>query len=446
MADITELGAVELLEAFRARRLSPAEALDAFASRIERVDGDLGAFAALCLERARTEAAVAERAYAPDGSARPLEGVPFAAKDIFDTAEVPTGYGSSMFADHLPDADAEAVHRMRMAGAILVGKTRTHEFAWGITSVNAQTGTPRNPRDPARVAGGSSGGSAVALASRQVPIALGTDTGGSIRIPSSFCGTTGIKPTFGSVSRRGVLPLAATLDHPGPMAHQVADLPPLLEVLRGRPLAVADAGLRVGVCPELHRVALADDIQAVFDHAVTAIGQLYGGVVELAFSGAERIHPTFTTIQGAEAVITHRRAGLFPDRADEYGADVRGRLQAAQSITLEDYADATATRQALDRRIGLLFDQVDVIVTPITAVPPPLIADPDVVDHLGERMPLRDCVLPYTVPQDLFGLPTCAVPAGVDALGLPVAVQVWGARGSDSLVLGAASALAASLA
>ncbi|MGI8714571.1 MAG: amidase [Solirubrobacteraceae bacterium] len=448
MAEIIDLSAGELLQAFRDRRLSPVESLDAFAAQIDAVDQELGAFSTLCLDRARDEATRAARAYRDGGTPGAVEGLPFAAKDILDTAEVPTGYGSTMFADHVPSADAEAVARLRAAGAILVGKTRTHEFAWGITSVNRQTGTPRNPADVTRIAGGSSGGSAVALASRQVPVALGTDTGGSIRIPSSFCGTSGIKPTFASVCRRGVLPLAATLDHTGPMARQVADLAPILGLLTDRPLLAPDPErmLRVGVCPGLLRVALADDLQAVFDRAVATIGDLYGAIAELTFTRADRIHPTFTTIQGAEAVITHRRAGLFPDRLREYGTDVAARLTAAASITLEEYADATATRQALDRCIGELFEHVDLIVTPISAVPPPLISDPDEVDHLGRRMPLRDCVLPYTVPQDLFGLPACAVPAGVDALGLPVAVQLWGQRGSDALVLQAATALASALA
>ena len=447
MTDITDFSVGDLLAAFSSGRLSPIEALDAYASRIAEVDGELGAFTVLCLERARAEAEEAERAWSPGQTQRPLEGVPFAAKDIFDTVDVATAYGSSMFAGHVPGADAKAIARMRAAGAILIGKTRTHEFAWGITSVNAQTGTPRNPHDRARVAGGSSGGSAVALASRQVPLALGTDTGGSIRIPASFCGVTGIKPTFGSVCRDGVLPLAATLDHVGPMARSVSDLAPVLEALRGQPLGPSDPSRRrrVGVCPDLHRVALADGIQAAFDRAVAAIAERYGGVVEVAFPGAEQVHPTFTTIQGAEAVISHRRVGLFPDRLSSYGADVAGRLQTAGAITLEEYATATATRQALDRQIGELFDRVDLIVTPISAVPPSLISDPDVVDHLGERLPLRDCVLPYTVPQDLFGLPACAVPVGTDARGLPVAVQLWGPRGSDAQVLSAAAALSADL-
>jgi aspartyl-tRNA(Asn)/glutamyl-tRNA(Gln) amidotransferase subunit A len=446
MTAVNDLGTRELLEAFRARRLSPVEVVDACATRIAEVDGEFGAFRALCLERALEAARLAERSYRSDGEPRPLEGLPFAAKDIFDTADVATGYGSKMFSEHVPQTDAQAVADLRGAGAILVGKTTTHEFAWGITSVNPAVGTPRNPVDPRRVAGGSSGGSAVALASRQVPFALGTDTGGSVRIPSSFCGTAGFKPTFQSVSRDGVWPLAASLDHVGAMGRTVGDLAPWLTEL-GAPMSRPELeAVRVGVCPDLHRVTLASDLQAVFDNAVELVGGVCRSIREVAFPEADRIHPTFTTIQGAEAVISHRRAGLFPGRAAEYGTDVRARLQDASTITLEQYADATAARLTLDHRCAALFDQVDLVITAITAVPPSLIEDPDEVDHLGRRMALRDCVLPYTVPQDLFGLPACAVPAGRDASGLPVGVQLWGPRGSDNLVLQSAAALETALA
>ncbi len=445
MTELVDLGTTDLLDGFRARSLSPVEVLDAHAARIAAVDGELTAFSALCLERAAAEARAAERAYRPGGAPGPLAGLPFAAKDIFDSAGVPTAYGSPMFAGHVPDADAAAIARLRAAGAVLVGKTNTHEFAWGITSVNPRIGTPRNPADRRRVAGGSSGGSAVALASHQVPFALGSDTGGSVRIPSSFCGTAGLKPTFNAISRDGVWPLAASLDHVGAMARRVGDLAPWLTELTG-PVAEAPVGsLRVGICPDLHRVALAPDLQAVFDDAVDTLSDITGGVSEVAFPGADRIHPAFVTIQGAEAVISHRRAALFPARAAEYGPDVLARLHTASSIGLEQYAAATEVRLALDRTCAALFEAVDLVITPITAVAPPPIDDPDEVEHLGRRMALRDGVLPYTVPQDLLGLPACAVPAGRDAAGLPVGVQLWGARGRDGLVVRAAAALEAAL-
>ena len=197
--------------------------------------GGVRAFVTLSLERAREDAKAAERAYRGE-NARPLEGLTLAVKDLYDTEGVGTTYGSNLFADHVPNADACAVAKERSAGAIVVGKTLTHEFAWGITSVNPHYPPCRNPHDPERVAGVTSGGSAVALALGQTALALGTDTGGSIRIPAAFCGVSGIKPTYGRLSTAGVYPLARSLDHAGPMARTPEDVKLFYEALR-RPRA-----------------------------------------------------------------------------------------------------------------------------------------------------------------------------------------------------------------
>jgi aspartyl-tRNA(Asn)/glutamyl-tRNA(Gln) amidotransferase subunit A len=218
VAEFVRLSAKQLLEGYRERRFSPVEVVDALAGRIEELDPGLGAFTTLCLERASDEARAVEQQYARGEPAGRLAGVPFGVKDLFDSEGVRTTYGSPMFADHVPTADAEAVRRARAAGAILIGKTQTHEFAWGITSVNFLMGSSRNPWNQQLMSGGSSGGSAVALAAELVPLALGSDTGGSIRVPSGFCGTVGLKPTYGRISSAGVFPLARSLDHPGPMA------------------------------------------------------------------------------------------------------------------------------------------------------------------------------------------------------------------------------------
>ena len=253
------LSAGELLAGYAARTLSPVEAVAELSAAIEA--DPHGAFWATCLERAAGEARAAEDAWSR-GAARPLEGVPIAVKDIFDTAGVATTYGSAMFAGHVPERDAEAVRRVRAAGAIVLGKTATHEFAWGFSSINDALGTVRNPRDPERVAGGSSGGSAAALAAGLAPLALGSDTGGSIRVPSAFCGTYGLKPTFGRVSLAGVWPLARTLDHAGPMARTPKDLALLLGVLAPVPAHVAGTPPRVAVCPDLHGFPLEPELAA----------------------------------------------------------------------------------------------------------------------------------------------------------------------------------------
>jgi len=415
------LSAVELRAAFAARELSPVEALESVHARQE-----LGAFVTFDLERAAAEARAAEQAYAR-GDARPLEGLTLAVKDLYDTAGLRTTYGSAIFASHVPAADAVAVRRAREAGAIVVGKTLTHEFAWGITSVNGHFPPCRNPFDPARVAGGSSGGSAVALATGQAALALGTDTGGSIRIPSSFCGVSGLKPTFGRISTEGVFPLARSLDHAGPMARTPDDVKLLYEVLGGR--SVDEPAKRIAVCQDLHVRPLEPGVRRCYEHAVLC---LEAEVLDVPFERPERLQPTYVTIQNAEAWISH--AALFSARRDEYGADVAARIEVAQDVTLAEYAEAIAERERIRATFARLFSLADLLITPIAAVPPEQIAYPD-------PQGFRDAVLPYTVPQDLAGLPSCAVPVGFDDLGLPVGVQITGPAWSEQRVLAAASAL-----
>ena len=424
VSSLADLSAVELRARFRTRELSPVEVLDAVARRIAEREGELNAFITLTLDDAREQAAAAERAYAQD-AARPLEGIPLAVKDLFDTAGVRTTYGSKIFAGHVPGEDAEAVRLVKQAGALLIGKTLTHEFAWGITSANPHFGPARNPYDPERVPGGSSGGSGVALATGMCALALGSDTGGSIRIPAAFCGVSGLKPTYGRVSTAGVWPLAPSLDHAGPMARNPQDVRLLYDVLAASP--PAGEVRRIAVCPDLHIHALEPDLQRAFD---AALGALDAEIVEVAFPNARDIHPAFQILQAAEAAHSHRH--LFPEHADEYGDDVRARLE-RRDITLRDYLDAGAARVAVHTSFARVFLQADVLLTPVHATAP---------ERIGEKSEdFRNRVLTYTVPQDMAGLPACAVPAGFDDLGLPVGIQLTGPSGAEHTVLAVAEAL-----
>jgi aspartyl-tRNA(Asn)/glutamyl-tRNA(Gln) amidotransferase subunit A len=456
MSELIDLTVRDLLAAFRAGAASPVEMLDAVAERIAQVDGGLGAFTTLCLDRAREEALAAEAAYRQGSAAGPLAGIPFGVKDLFDSEGVRTTYGSPMFAEHVPDADAEAVRRARAAGAILVGKTQTHEFAWGITSVNTLLGTSRNPWATDRISGGSSGGSAVALASRQIPLALGSDTGGSIRVPSAFCGIVGFKPTYGRISLAGAWPLARTLDHPGPMARTPADAALFLQAIAGYdpndpatedvPLADLEPelargldGIVVGNCPDLHGVPLAPEVGEAFEQALATVRDLGAVVEEVELPEARAAYDTFGATQRAEALFTHVEAGLYPGRAEEYGADVRGRLEAAARQDVSDYLRAAAERQRLRSGFARAFREVDVLLTPASAGSPVTIGD-DSLEHLGSTIEFRELVMTYTVPQDLAGLPACVVRAGFDRLGIPIGVQFTGAAWRDVTVLKAAQA------
>ena len=363
MTGLLELSARDLLARYASGEASPVDAVDEVAARSSAVDGRLGAFTTLCLERARSEAHASEQAYRRGDPQGPLAGVPLGVKDLFDSEGVRTTYGSPMCADHVPAADAEALRRARAAGAILVGKTQTHEWAWGISSVNELMGTSHNPWALERISGGSSGGSAVALASHQVTLALGSDTGGSIRVPSALCGTVGFKPTYGRVSTAGIWPLARTLDHPGSMARTPADAALLLRGHRrlgsrrsrdrrhpARELAAAlEQGLEgrvVGICPDMHLMPLTPAAQSAFDAAVVAATARGARIEEVRIPEVSDVYAVFGATQRAEALHTHVEAGLYPSRAAEYGADVRGRLELAASEGIRDYLRAAAERAA----------------------------------------------------------------------------------------------------
>lgn len=451
--ELCRLNVAELRAGYLARAFSPLEVFDAMAMRVAEVEPVVHAFTTLALDEARAEAVLAEAAYAR-GRGRPLEGVLFAAKDLFDTRGLRTTYGSRMFLDNVPGQDAEAVLRLRRAGAVLVGKTATHEFAWGITSVNEHLGTPLNPWLPTRITGGSSGGSAAAVAALMVPFALATDTGGSVRIPASFCGLVGFKPTFGAISAAGVFPLSPSLDHPSLMARDPRDVAELLDVLSGfdaadpatlttiaprRPPIGAGPPIRVGICSDLVPVRLDPGVSATMDAAREILAGLGFEMVEVRFPETALVADAFGLTQRAEAYDIHVSRGLYPQRAAEYGNDVRHRLEAAADVNLAQYLRAQRDRGTVRAAFRHLFEQVDTLLTPASPVSPPEPGAED-VDHFGERLPLRSLVMPFMVPQDLAGLPAVVVRAGFDGDGLPVAIQLSGPSGTDHRVLAVAQA------
>ena len=454
-----ELTVDELRRGYRKKEYSPAEVVDELIGRIETLDPELGAFRQVLAESARRDAIRTTQELADGGPRGPLHGIPVAIKELFDVAGAVGCYGSQVFAGRISTKDSAAVELLREAGAIVMGVTRSHEFGWGITTQHPQLGDARNPWDTNRVPGGSSGGSAVALAAGMVPLALGTDTGGSVRIPAAFCGVAGLKPTFGSISRRGVVPLAASLDHVGPMARSVEDLAIALDVLAGfdpedpatdhrsRPTLSGVSGdrldgIRVGTALSLHLTPLAPAYEEVFARALSAAESVGAEIVEVTIPLAERIRPSFATIQMAEAHYTHSvTLGTYPSRAADYGPDVRGRLEAAVGVGINDYLEARTESQRIRRRFEDAFRLVDVILTPVSAGPPAAVPDPDQTTHLGKPIAFRELVMDYTVPQDITGLPACVVPAGFDTDNLPVGVQATAAAQREDLALRVASAL-----
>jgi aspartyl-tRNA(Asn)/glutamyl-tRNA(Gln) amidotransferase subunit A len=350
-----------------------------------------------------------------------------AVKDLFDTAGVRTTYGSAIFAEHVPDASAAADVRLEDAGYVSVGKANLHEFAYGITSDNAHYGRVPNPLAADRIAGGSSGGCAAAIAAGLADCGLGSDSGGSIRIPSACCGTAGFKPTYGLVALGGCFPLAPSFDHAGPMARDVETCERMLRALATRyvPLALDDLrDLRVGV-------AWTDLADPLVRARVLAAAAMFSDVRALELPLSFGTGPLF----GREAAIVHER--LWREHRDAYSDNVARKIETAMAVTDAEVTEAERVRAEYREQMAALMAGVDLVLTPTLAMVAPLAAP-------GER-PIRDRVLQFTYPFNAIGAPALALPCGPAEDGLPASVQLVGRPGDDALVLAAGRLLEAAL-
>ncbi len=434
MTDLWQLSVAGLVAAFARGDASPVEALDACLDRIGTCDPTVGAFTAVDDVRARAAAAEKAERYRRRDEVGPLTGVPIAVKELIEVEGLPYTGCSATRRGMTGGRDAPVVRSLRGAGAVVVGTTRTHELAWGITTQHKSLGGTSNPWRLDRVPGGSSGGSAAAVAYGGVPIALGTDTGGSVRIPASFCGVVGFKPTYGLLPTDGVLPLAPSFDHVGVLAREVGDV----RLALGMPRAAQPESPRVGTPNVAAAIPLGSAVEAALDAGLEALG----GARRVGWPDPAQAYATFSTVQGAEALAVHRDIlRTWPDRADDYGADVRSRLERAETVSAEDVASARRALTELRRQTESVFEDVDVVVQPTTAAGPSTIAAPTVAAVEGRDVPVRDVTMPCTVVHDMAGLPVCSVPAGLDEDGIPVGLQVAAAPGMDALVLDVAERL-----
>ena len=354
-------------------------------------------------------------------------GIPLAVKDLFDTAGLTTTYGSILFGDHVPDRSAEAVVRLESAGYSNVGKTNLHEFAYGVTSQNAHFGTVPNPIAPGRIAGGSSGGSAAALAAGLADTALGTDSGGSIRIPAACCGVVGLKPSYGLVPLEGCFPLAPTFDHAGPMARTVDECTAMLEALTPdfRPADPPELDeLRIGV-------SWLDRCDPLVRERLQAAAGLLVGARQVEFPLAEGISPLFMR----EVADVHRE--LFAENAESYGASVRAKVERCLEVTDAEASEAARRREDYREAAERALAGLDLLLVPTLAfVAPPL---PD------DEREVRERILQFTFPFNALGWPVLALPAGPAEDGLPASLQLVGRPGDDGLLLAVGELLEASL-
>jgi aspartyl-tRNA(Asn)/glutamyl-tRNA(Gln) amidotransferase subunit A len=426
--------------------ISPVELIESTFTEIDRRNPQLNAFITLFREQSLEAAGQAEKEIR-DGQIRgALHGIPIAIKDIVHVAGTPTTCGSKFFAIDPSQPDATVTSKLKDAGAIIVGKTNLHEFAYGVTTENPHFGTTANPWNTSHVAGGSSGGSAVAVVTGFCAGALGTDTGGSVRIPAAMCGAVGLKPTYGRVSVSGVFELAQSLDCVGPICRRVEDVAVMMNALAGydsgdvhsenRPVpdyteALEDfvSGMKAGVPPHHCFEDLHPDVETNVAEAIKVLAELGVDVIELDLPSIPDAHQATLTILMAEASHFHQRR--LAEHREDYGLDVREMLENGQKFSAADYVTAVRSRERTRREFAQAFEQVDFVLTPTVPVPAPLRSMMDASDGSDSNL-IRPRLTQNTRIFNLLGLPAISVPCGFTKEGLPVGLQIagrWWAEG-----------------
>jgi aspartyl-tRNA(Asn)/glutamyl-tRNA(Gln) amidotransferase subunit A len=450
--DLCFLSIAEAAKLLRRKQLSPVELVDAALGRIERLNPALNAFITVVASHARREARAAEREIARGRWKGPLHGIPISLKDNIWTRGVRTTAGSKILADFVPKSESVVAESLARAGAILVGKTNLHEFAYGITNDNPHFGPVRNPWDRERIPGGSSGGSAAAVASGMCFASVGTDTGGSIRIPSALCGVVGLKPTFGLVSVERTVPLAISLDHAGPIARNVEDVCIVLGAIAGEyPKGVVrpdyrklekrfSKGFRIG-WPEHYFFERVDgEVRSMIEEAAGIFRSLGGRIVRVPMPRlAGALLPATNDIALAEAAQYHESHGYFPARAVDYGADVRKRLELGAKVPAVDYLRGLAKKPEAMADFDAAFEHVDAILAPSTPIPAPRIGQ-DEIEIGGEKETVRSALVRMNRPANFTGHPAISIPCGFARGGLPAGMQLIGPHWSETRLLAIATA------
>jgi aspartyl-tRNA(Asn)/glutamyl-tRNA(Gln) amidotransferase subunit A len=445
----------ELAGLLAKRKISPVEMTELFLRRIARQNPALNAFLTVNAEHALAAARRAEKQLLRRRSSRrensPLLGIPITIKDNIWTRGIRSTAGSKILRDFMPSEDSTVARKLARAGAILLGKTNLNEFAYGITGGNAHYGPVHNPWALDRISGGSSAGSAVAIAAGLCAASIGTDTGGSIRVPSAFCGTVGLKPTFGRVSVFGTMPLSPSFDHVGPLARSVADAAILLGLIAGRdPLDPTSSArpvedfrgalgkplrkFRLGRPREHFWEKLDGEVRRAAEAAVRNMEKRGAAVREVSLPHLKESLDSATDISLAEALHVHEAAGYFPARAAEYGEEVRHRIEVGGKVPANRYLAGFDVRKRLLAEFDEAFQNVDAIVAPTVPVPAPLIGAESV--HIdGDQIGVRAAIVGHCRPANFTGLPAISIPCGFTRDGLPVGLQLIGRAFDEATLL-----------
>jgi aspartyl-tRNA(Asn)/glutamyl-tRNA(Gln) amidotransferase subunit A len=441
MDAINALTITQALELLRGQQISAQDLAEACYRQIERLNPLLNAFITVIDLEDALNAQISESSPA---SSNALRGIPLAMKDLFDIAGIRTTVGSKFFAENIPQEDAFVVEKIKGAGAIIVGKTNTHEIALGITGNNPHYGTARNPWDTTRIPGGSSSGSAIAVATGMALGALGSDTGGSIRIPASLCGIVGFKPTYGRVSLRGVFPLSWNLDHVGPLTKSVKDAASMLQVISVYdPMDVASTKMLTGDYlghlvddVEGRKIALGVGefietaepavLEAIRESAQVFASQLGCKVQEVDVSWLREAALANKLMTQSDGAAVHR--DRLKEHPEMFGEDIRRRLEEGAKTTLTEYILARRTQAEVRKRFEHVFESYDFLIIPTTPIAAPTIEGHDAVEQAGR-------LTRFTAPFNLAGLPALSLPCGFTKEGLPIGLQIIARAWADAKVL-----------
>ena len=450
--DLSFASISEISRLFRKRKLSPVELTKWLLERIEQQNPNLNAYLTVTPELALAQAKKAEselfssRGRKPRRDRGPLHGIPISLKDNIYTAGIRTTAGAQFLKNHIPPQDARVVTQLKEAGAVLLGKTNLHEFAYGVTTNNPHYGPTRNPWDRARIPGGSSGGSAAAVAAGLCFASVGTDTGGSIRIPASLCGIVGIKPSLHRVSVEGVVPLSSTLDCVGTLARSVEDTAFLLDAIfarrKGEPLLARQATstskrkFALGIPKEFFLEVLAPEVRAAFESSLAALRKAGCKTKELSIPLLKATEDAGNQIAWPEATHFHQQAGWFPHHSADYGEDVRSRLEMGTKVAATTYFEALALREKFIQEFHRALSEasVDALAVPTSPIAAPLIGE-ETTSIDAQPHPTRALLLRLNRPANLAGVPAISVPCGLSSSRLPLGLQLIGPSHSEPLLV-----------